>query len=39
MDLQDGYQFQLMPNQSKELDVLFIACKSGSGKSYHGREC
>jgi hypothetical protein len=38
MDLQDGYQFQPVPNQSKERDVLFIAGKSGSGKSFYGRE-
>ncbi len=34
MDLQDGFQFQQVPNQCKERDVLFIAGKSGSGKSF-----
>jgi hypothetical protein len=38
MDLQDGFQFQQVPNLSKERDVLFIAGKSDSGKSYYGRE-
>lgn len=38
LDLSDGYLFQQVPNDKKERDVLFVAGKSGSGKSYYTRE-
>lgn len=38
LDLKDDFQFQQIPNQNRERDVLYISGKSGSGKSYYALQ-
>lgn len=37
-ELNDEYQFQIVPNKNKERDVLYVCGMSGSGKSYFIKE-
>jgi hypothetical protein len=38
MELENEFQFQQIPNQDKERDVLYVAGASGSGKSHYIKQ-